>query len=111
MALVAASALPLVSRVLVRGQPKTAPSCHPSCQPEGQHCRPAWQEERVSATYHGVWTGVTQRPEDETEGFEVEEERSREEVEKFGAGFIVACWFKNPFLHQWCSKVLDSWLR
>ena len=77
------SALPLPSRVPVRGQPQTAPSCHPSCQPEGHCCRPAWQEERFSATYHGAWTGVAQRPVDETEGFEVEEEKNREEVEKF----------------------------
>lgn len=43
------------------GQPLTAPCCHPSCQPEGQCRRPAWQEDRVSATYHVAWTGVPQR--------------------------------------------------
>lgn len=68
------------------GQPQTSPSCHPSCQPEGQRCRPAWQEEWVSATYHGAWTGVPEWPVDETEGFEVEGKRRGEEVEKFGPG-------------------------
>lgn len=97
----AVSALPLLSQALVRGQPQTAPSCHPSCQPEGQCCRPAWQEKKVSATYHGVWTGVPQRPVDETEGFEVEERKSREEMEKFGAEFIMVHWFNPPLLHPW----------
>lgn len=63
---------------------------------EGQRCGPAWQEERVPATYNATWTGVPQRPEEETEGIEVVDERRRKEVEKVRVYFgLLFMFFKH----------------